>query len=105
MLKKLLFVFCICLACKAFSQKSIEKLAAAPNPFHSKTTIQFNANSAQPVYIIVKNVLGKTVYRKAYQTQKGKNAIAFYRGNLQSGLYIYQIKSSNEVTSKRFVIK
>ncbi|WP_347173992.1 T9SS type A sorting domain-containing protein [Polaribacter uvawellassae] len=105
MVKKLLFILFLCFSTAVFSQKTLQKLAAAPNPFFSKTTIQFNTTKNQTVFLVVKNVLGKTVFSKTYSTKKGINKITFNRDNLQSGMYIYAIRSSNEMVSKRFVIK
>ena len=94
----------MCIHC-SFSQKTLQKLSAAPNPFYSATKISFTSTSKQPVFLVIKNVLGKTVYKKVYTTKIGKNSIAFNRNNLQSGMYIYAIRSRKNVISKRFVIK
>lgn len=105
MIKKLLIFSFLCFTTVGFSQKTLQKLSAAPNPFYSSTTISFNSSSKQPVYLVIKNVLGKTVYKKLLTTKIGKNTIAFKRNSLQSGMYIYAIRSRKEVVSKRFVIK
>ncbi|WKD84767.1 hypothetical protein KCTC32516_00101 [Polaribacter huanghezhanensis] len=105
MVKKLLFILFLCFSTAVFSQKTLQKLAAAPNPFISSTNIQFNATKNQNVLLVIKNVLGKTVFSKTYTAKIGSNKITFNRNNLQSGMYIYAIRSSNEMISKRFVIK
>ncbi|MFN0730204.1 T9SS type A sorting domain-containing protein [Polaribacter gochangensis] len=105
MVKKLLFILFLCFSTAVFSQKTLQELATAPNPFFSKTTIQFNTTKNQTVFLVIKNLLGKTVFSKTYSTKTGINKIAFNRGNLQPGMYIYAIRNSNEMISKRFVIK
>ena len=105
MAKKLLLFIFLCYTTASFSQKTLQKLTTAPNPFYSSTTISFNSTSKQPVFLIIKNVLGKTVYKKVYSTKIGKNTILFNRDNLQSGMYIYAIRSRKEIVSKRFVIR
>ena len=105
MVKKVLFILFLCFSTAVFSQKTLQKLTAAPNPFFSKTNIQFNTTKNETVFLIIKNVLGKTVFSKAYTTKIGSNKITFNRDNLQPGMYIYAIRSSNEMISKRFVIK
>ena len=104
-MKKLLFIVLVCVTTAAFSQKKLQKLTAAPNPFHTSTTISFTSSESTPVLLIVKNVLGKTVYQKSFTTTAGKNTLTFYKNDLQSGMYIYAIRSRKEVISKRFVIK
>ena len=105
MVKKLLLITFLCLSTLVFSQKKLTRLAAAPNPFYNSTSISFNATAKQPVFLIIKNVLGKTVYKKTLTTKIGKNTFRLNRNNLQSGMYIYAIRSRKEVISKRFVIK
>ena len=105
MAKKLLFTFFLLFSIAGFSQKTIVKLSAAPNPFRSATNIKFESKKKQPVFLTIKNVLGKTVFKKVYQTQPGKNRIRFNRNNLKAGMYIYCIQSNKETVSKRFVIR
>ncbi|MCB0472524.1 MAG: T9SS type A sorting domain-containing protein, partial [Flavobacteriaceae bacterium] len=40
-----------------------------------------------------------------FTTKEGVNTIPFYRDKLDSGIYIYSIKTASEVISKRIVIK
>ena len=105
MVKRLLLITFLCFTTVVFSQKTLQKLSAAPNPFYSSTKISYNSTLKQPVFLVIKNVLGKTVYKKVYTTKVGKNTITFNRNGLQSGMYIYAIRSRKEVISKRFVIK
>ena len=57
------------------------------------------------VFFSVKNVLGKTVYRKKITMKSGKNTIPFYKNDLPTGMYIYSIQNKKKTISKRFVIK
>ena len=105
MIKKVLFTLFLFTATLAFSQKSLSKLSAVPNPFVIETKITFNSDSNQTIVLRVKNVLGKTVYTKKHKIKKGKNSIPFSKNDLRSGMYIYAIQNSKELVSKRFVIK
>ena len=106
MTKKLLFIFMLSLSSIAFSQeKSIEKLAAAPNPFSVSTKITFQATKNSNVFLTVKNILGKTVHKEVFKAKIGKNSIPFSKGNLNAGIYIYSIQNEKKIVSKRFVIQ
>lgn len=106
MIKKLLFTFFLLISVIGFSQeKSIEKLSTAPNPFTNSTKITFNSTNNSTIILNVKNVLGKTVFKKTYKTKTGKNSISFYKNNLPTGTYIYSIHSKEKIISKRFVIQ
>ncbi len=105
MVKKLLFTIFLLTATLAFSQKSLTKLSAVPNPFVNETKITFVSETNQTIVLSIKNVLGKTVYTDRLKVKKGKNSIPFSKGNLRSGMYIYAIQNNKELVSKRFVIK
>lgn len=106
MTKKILLLFFFLTATYFFAQeKSVSNLTATPNPFSTSSVISFDSNEEQGVFLVVKNVLGKTVFRKGYYTQKGKKEITFQRNDLAPGMYIYAIQSRKNIISKRFVIK
>ena len=106
MKKILLFTLFLLISTVAFSQeKSIEKLAAFPNPFSNATKITFNSISSTQVIFTVKNVLGKTVFTQKIKRVKGENSIPFSKGNLSTGIYIYTLQNKSQITSKRLVIQ
>ena len=105
MIKKLLLFFTLTFATISYSQETLEKVYAAPNPFTQKTTIYVQSKSAQTVYFSVKNILGRNVHKEKVTLKKGKNSIPFSKNKLRSGLYIYTIKSKKEIVSKRIVIE
>ena len=106
MVKKILFIlFLSCISFGFSQEKSIDALSAAPNPFTNYTNISFSSNANTTIYFTVKNVLGKTVFRKNIQIKPGKNNILFYKDNLPTGMYIYSIQDKKKTISKRLVIK
>lgn len=106
MIKKLLFTLFLFVSLLGFAQeKTIKDISTAPNPFTISTKISFSAQSKSTVTLKVKNILGKTVFKKEYTTEIGKNSITFYKNDLAAGMYIYSIQSEESITSKRFVIQ
>lgn len=106
MIKKILFIFILSISFVGFSQeKTINTLSAAPNPFTNSTKITFNSINTSDIYFTVKNILGKTVYKKTIKAKIGKNSLNFFKNNLATGMYIYSIQNKKKVISKRFVIK
>ena len=106
MIKKLLFILLLLISFIGFSQeKPLESLSAAPNPFTNTTQIVFSSSFDSSIQLTVINILGTTVFKKTYKTKVGKNTIPFYKNNLAPGIYIYSIQRSNQIISKRFVIK
>lgn len=106
MIKKILFVLFLSITTLGFSQeKSIDGLSAAPNPFTNSTKISFLSATNSTVLFTVKNVLGKTVFKKSIPSKAGKNNIPFYKNDLPTGMYIYSIQDKKKIISKRFVIR
>lgn len=118
-MKKLLFILLIFIATTTFAQQNssnnlqqnkvsintIATLAAYPNPFTTKTQINFTSTITQGIVFSVKNLLGKTVYLQKLEAKKGSNTIQYYRNNLQQGMYIYSLQTDSEIISKRLIIR
>ena len=83
----------------------IKNIVASPNPFSVTTKIKFNTEAVHEIEFSVKDLIGNVVYIKKHTTKIGLNTIAFYRDKLDSGIYIYSIKTNNEIISKRIVVK
>ncbi len=115
--KLLLFILLVTLSSTVFSQQYeknnithdsvmiIKKIVASPNPFSVTTKIKFHAMAVFEIEFSVKDLIGNVVYFQKYTTKTGANTIPFYRDKLDSGIYIYSIKTNTEITSKRIVIK
>ena len=106
MIKKILFILLLTISSLGFSQKKqIDGLSAAPNPFTNSTKIKFTSTSTSEIIFSVKNVLGKTVFKKTYTSKKGGNPILFFKNDLLAGMYIYSIQDKKNIISKRFVVR
>jgi len=117
MIKKLLFTLIVTFSITAFAQQSestvvqqdtttvIKNIVASPNPFSVTTKIKFHPEGVFKIEFSVKDLIGNMVHFQRYTTKKGVNYIPFYRDKLDSGIYIYSIKTNNEIISKRIVIK
>ena len=76
-----------------------------PNPFNPTTTIRFEVPSSQKVVLSVYDVLGRKVeilYNSV--APAGITALQFDGSNLASGAYIYTIKTTNLVTSRKLML-
>ena len=87
------------------SLNGIHDVIASPNPFSVTTRIRFQADEMMEIDFFVKDLLGNTIHAQKVKTKKGANSIAFYRDELESGIYIYSIKTKIKLISKRIVIK
>lgn len=120
MAKKLLFTFLLLtLSTAIFAQdvdskdkdileeslSGISDVVASPNPFSVTTRIRFNADDIFEIDFYVKDLLGNVIHTEKVKTKKGPNSIPFFREELESGIYIYSLKTKSKVISKRIVIK
>lgn len=115
--KLLLIIFLVTISSTVYSQQDesievsqdsvtlIKNIVASPNPFSVTTKIKFEALAALEIEFSVKDLIGNVVYLEKYTTFIGDNTIPFYRDKLDSGIYIYSIKTNTEIISKRIVIK
>ncbi len=84
---------------------SISNITAYPNPFSENTKISFISIRKQSIDFSVKNLLGKTIFNRAFKAKKGLNSFIFNRNKFVRGMYIYTIQTNTEVISKRLIIR
>jgi len=75
----------------------IHEIVASPNRFLSDEEYEID--------FMVKDLLGNTIHAEKLKSKKGNNSITFFRDELESGIYIYSLKTKTKVISKRIVIK
>ena len=76
-----------------------------PNPFSSQTTIGFTVEKAGPVELDVYSITGKRVANLiSGSASAGAHSISFDGSYLPSGTYMYRLKTTSGVVSKRMII-
>jgi hypothetical protein len=83
----------------------IHEVVASPNPFSVTTRIRFFSDEEYEMDFMVKDLLGNTMHAEKLKSKKGNNSIIFFRNDLESGIYIYSLKTKSKIISKRIVIK
>jgi hypothetical protein len=76
-----------------------------PNPFNPSTTIGFYLDRAQDITLTVYDVIGTEIkiLSKGLQNE-GYNEIVFNADGLSSGIYLYVLRTENEVLSKTMTL-
>jgi len=81
-----------------------------PNPFNPSTTIQFDIATPSNISLVVYDLTGKEVYSLASgyhvpgQYSVVWNAIDANGDQVSSGMYIYQLRTSDAVLTKKLVL-
>lgn len=71
-----------------------------PNPAHEQVQVKIS-NAQQQVDLSITNLLGE----KIWYDQSRHNIFDIYTGNWVPGLYILQVNTGNQTTSKKIIIK
>jgi hypothetical protein len=67
-----------------------------PNPFNPTTYISYQIPSSEFVTLTIFNILGKEIIKLVNeQKSAGQYRVQFNSDNLQSGIYLYQLKAGN----------
>jgi hypothetical protein len=70
-----------------------------PNPFNPSTTIKFDLPEESAVNLKIFNILGEEIVTILNETLKaGSHLVQWNAGNLSSGIYIYQLSATTEVS-------
>lgn len=76
-----------------------------PNPFNPSTTIQYGLTEAGPVRLTVYDILGRKVQTLVDGNRfEGNYTINFDAAQLASGVYIYQLITSQGIKTKKFTL-
>ena len=76
-----------------------------PNPFNGSTSIGFSLPSHSHAVLTVHDVLGRVVRTLVEgEFEAGAHLAMFYSDDLSSGVYIYQLKTSQFLASKKLII-
>lgn len=75
-----------------------------PNPFNPLTTIKYDIPKDGGVSIKIYDITGKEVFAINEYRQAGSYSVTFDGTNFASGLYLYRIKASDFVESKKMIL-
>jgi hypothetical protein len=76
-----------------------------PNPFNPSTTIKFSIPEKSTVELTIYNQLGELIQTLINEEKSTSTyEITFNGQDLASGIYFYQIKANNFVSTKKLVL-
>ena len=81
-----------------------------PNPFNPVTTIKYDVALSGEAKVVIYDLVGNEVnilaegFHSAGEYQVVWNAIDSYGNEVPSGMYIYQLQTSNDIFSKKMVL-
>lgn len=82
-----------------------ELLQNYPNPFNPSTKIQFSIPQAGNVKLTVYNLLGQEVAVLVNDhLNSGLHEVEFNAENLSSGMYIYRLESSGNISARKMIL-
>ncbi len=76
-----------------------------PNPFNQKITVQIQAECSSLCYFRLLTVNGQVVKDVQFNVSKGFSSFEINTGNLQNGVYIYQLQNGDAGVSIGKIIK
>lgn len=87
------------------SETSLRVKKNYPNPFSGSTVIPFSVNRTSRVRIRVYDLLGREVKTLLDATRSpGDYSVTFRAGELQTGVYFYQIRTGDDVATRKFIL-
>jgi hypothetical protein len=76
-----------------------------PNPFNPTTTIKFSLSENSNVTLSIYNALGERVAELVNtQLQAGKYSYQWDASSLASGMYLYELRTENFVSTKKMIL-
>ncbi len=76
----------------------------APNPFNTRTQIEFDLSRASEVRVKVFTLLGEELWALRTVGKAGHNRIPFEAGTLPEGVYLYKVETGREAFTGRMMV-
>ncbi|MDR3609498.1 MAG: T9SS type A sorting domain-containing protein, partial [Ignavibacteriaceae bacterium] len=76
-----------------------------PNPFNPSTTINYQIPDAAKVSLIIYDILGRQIATLVDEYKsEGRYSVNFNASRFASGVYIYQLRANNFISSKKMLL-
>jgi hypothetical protein len=76
-----------------------------PNPFNAKTVIKYQLPNTTDVNLTIYDITGRNIAVLVNeQKQPGYYEVTFDASNLASGIYFYQLRAGEFISSKKLVL-
>jgi len=76
-----------------------------PNPFASKTTIEWQTSRTGEARVRVFNMVGEELWVQRVQAKSGANKVTFDGGDLPAGVYLYKVESGSDTFTGRMALQ
>jgi hypothetical protein len=95
---------CAPLSINELNASSFEALGNFPNPFNQSTEIRFNSGSRKDFSMQVRNMVGKLMFEKRINANKGLNTVILKADQLVPGIYFYTITDGKQAVTRKMVV-
>lgn len=85
------------------NKESIAIGGVYPNPASNQTTVKINADYAQDIQVILRDMTGKQVYKETQSVLAGDNTIQVELANMPDGLYLIEAYSNTGKVSAKMI--
>lgn len=76
-----------------------------PNPFSTRTTIEFDLPESSAARVRVFTLVGEEVWDRAVDGRAGLNKVVFEAGDLSDGVYLYKVETMHGTRTGRMVLR
>lgn len=80
-------------------------ISLAPNPFENKLTIQYESKGKEKITGSLFNSQGQLIKKLSFTVNEGVNQLYLYGNELASGVYLLQLKTNEQVITKKIIKK
>ena len=86
-----------------YNSNEFSLLESFPNPSNGNMSIQFNSPSVRDIELFITDIYGRVIYENYFLSKVGLNIIELSE-NIESGMYIYTVKTQNSISSKNMMV-
>lgn len=83
---------------------ALGKVQNVPNPFATRTLIEFNVSKSTLARVKVFNLVGEELWSETVEARTGQNKVPFDASRMGSGVYLYKVEANGQVFTGRMVV-
>lgn len=87
------------------AQPGLANVRNMPNPFSSRTYIEWQVGRAGEARVRVFNMVGEELWTQRVQAKAGANKVTFEGGDLPAGVYLYKVESGSDTFTGRMALQ
>lgn len=95
----------LCIDHTSIVDNTLTGMALYPNPANNQVTVAISSNETANATLSIYNLMGQCVYAESVNVMEGSNFIPVNISNLNTGIYMVNVKTAQGTSTQKLIVK